>query len=91
VPRVDGVAIRRCHIFVQLPLSRPLEIRCPDCGIRITEVVERLDGCQRHECRRCKDANGERVRWLFLFYTDAEEYVNAVRYESETITLDKES
>jgi transposase len=84
---VDTTAIRRAHACIDSPLVRPAEIRCPDCGSLLGKVMERVAGAVELQCRRCKDRQSDYKRWVFVFHTCAQDYVNAVRLESNTVDL----
>jgi len=84
---IEEATIRRHHIYVGGKLERPLEVRCPDCGKNLFYVIERVDGCSKHLCTRCKDSRGNFKSWLFIFYGSWDDYYAAVRNESTTIQL----
>jgi len=84
---VGSTAVRRCHVCIDAPLSRPAEIRCPDCGLMLFKVMEWAEGAVKAQCRRCKDNDREYKIWIFVFHITTRDFVDAVRIESTTIDL----
>jgi hypothetical protein len=88
MPDVVGVVIRRLHVYV----TGPMDVICPDCGVVLFRVAEKLKGGIIKSCRGryCKDANGERKKFIIIFHTDLESYREAIERESQKIDISKE-
>jgi hypothetical protein len=87
MPDVVGVTIRRHHVYAAVPVI----VRCPDCGARLLDVVERVEGGIEKACRSCRDANGEKKHFVIIFHTDLDSYREAIARESQKIDIVKES
>lgn len=88
---MSWTAVRRCHLYA--PRGKATPIRCPDCGAYLFEIVEFACGAIRKTCKRCKDANGDNVQWIFVLHSDIQDYMRAVKRETSSVepdlTIDK--
>lgn len=81
---LKGIAIRYCHF----PPVESGIVRCPDCGARLFDVVESLTGGLEKHCHRCKEADGSRRRWIFVFHPTLEAYTEAIKNSQEGVIED---
>lgn len=80
---MTAVAVRRLHVYA----DASMKVRCPDCGYRFFDVVDRAGGgCFEVVCK-CKDDSGRARHWLLIFHEGMKSLYDAVRYESSVIDI----
>lgn len=81
---VDGVVVRRIHIYTASITDRARVVACPDCGHVLMEPSSPITGAFRVRCpgRVCRDGVGEDKVWLVVFHDKIDSYMQAIKLES---------